>query len=82
VPLPAAILALLRKHAGDQAQVRERASQLRVDEGWIFATEIGAPINPESDWASSTVSTRGSAAVAGRIRNKLVISSSVIAETP
>lgn len=50
VPLPAAILELLRTHAGDQAKERERAAQLWLDEGWIFATETGAPINPRSDW--------------------------------
>jgi integrase len=50
VPLPAAILELLRHHAGDQAQERNAAAQLWVDEGWVFATEIGTPINPRSDW--------------------------------
>ena len=46
----AAILELLRTHAVDQAQEREKAAQLWLDEGWIFATETGAPINPRSDW--------------------------------
>ena len=50
MPLPEAILELLRTHAVDQAQERERAAQLWLDEGWIFATETGAPINPRSDW--------------------------------
>lgn len=44
------ILELLRTHADDQAHERENAAQLWLDEGWIFATETGAPINPRSDW--------------------------------
>lgn len=39
VPLPAAILELLRTHVSDQAQERERAAQLWLDEGWVFATK-------------------------------------------
>lgn len=50
VPLPAAILDLLRAHAAAQAVEREAAAQLWLDQGWIFATELGAPLNPRTDW--------------------------------
>ena len=41
VPLPAAVLDLLRDHAKAQAVQRRTAAQLWVDEGWIFSDEIG-----------------------------------------
>lgn len=50
VPLPAAILDLLRAHAAAQAAERETAAQLWLHQGWIFATELGAPLNPRTDW--------------------------------
>jgi integrase len=31
---------------------QERAAQLWVDQGWIFADEVGRPINPRTDWDS------------------------------
>ncbi len=50
VPLPAAMLDLLRAHAAAQEVERQTAGQLWLDQGWIFATELGEPINPRTDW--------------------------------
>jgi integrase len=50
VPLPAAVLDLLRDHAKAQAVQRRTAAQLWVDEGWIFSDEIGRALNPRTDW--------------------------------
>jgi integrase len=49
VPLPAAVLDLLRDHAKAQAVQRRTAAQLWVDEGWIFSDEIGRALNPRTD---------------------------------
>jgi integrase len=46
VPLPEAVLDLLRDHAKAQAVQRRTAAQLWVDEGWIFCDEIGRALNP------------------------------------
>jgi integrase len=50
VPLPEAVLDLLRDHAKAQAVQRRTAAQLWVDEGWIFSDEIGRALNPRTDW--------------------------------
>lgn len=50
VPIPAAVLQLLRTHAEEQDLDRATAAQLWREEGWIFATELGGPINPRTDW--------------------------------
>jgi integrase len=50
VPLPVAILDLLRGHADAQAVQRRTAVQLWVDEGWIFSDEVGRALNPGTDW--------------------------------
>jgi integrase len=50
VPLPAAVLELLRDHAEAQAVQRRTAAQLWVDEAWIFSDEIGRALNPRTDW--------------------------------
>jgi integrase len=50
VPLPEAVLDLLRDHAKAQAVQRRTAAQLWFDEGWIFSDEIGRALNPRTDW--------------------------------
>lgn len=50
VGLPDALCHLLREHRAHQAQERLRAGQLWRDGGWLFATEVGEPINPRTDW--------------------------------
>ena len=49
VPLPAAV-DLLCAHREAQKAEQARATQLWVDQGWIFTDEIGGPINPRTDW--------------------------------
>jgi integrase len=49
VPLPVAVLELLRDHAEVQAVQRRTAAQLWVDEGWIFSDELGRALNPRTD---------------------------------
>jgi integrase len=49
VPLPAAVLDLLRNHPEAQAVQRRTAAQLWVDEGWI-CDDIGRALNPRTDW--------------------------------
>lgn len=50
IGLPEALCGLLRKHRRQQDRERLRAGQLWRDEGWLFATEVGEPINPRTDW--------------------------------
>jgi integrase len=50
VPLPAAVLDLLRAHMEAQQLERDRAAQLWVEQGWIFTDETSGPINPRTDW--------------------------------
>jgi integrase len=50
VPLPEAVLDLLRDHAKAQAVQRRTAAQLWVEEGRIFSDEIGRALNPRTDW--------------------------------
>jgi integrase len=50
VPLPVAVLELLRDHAEVQAVQRRTAAQLWVDEGWIFSDDLGRALNPRTDW--------------------------------
>lgn len=50
IVLPAPLAAELREH--QQAQLAERAAagSLWRDERWVFATEVGAPIDPRKDY--------------------------------
>jgi integrase len=50
IGLPPPLIALLRKHLADQDAEREKARQLWSDEGWLFTTATGAPINPSTDY--------------------------------
>jgi len=51
VGLPDASCELLREHRAKQNEERLRAGQLWQDGDWLFATEIGASINPRTDWS-------------------------------
>lgn len=51
VGIPDALVALLREHRACQDGERVLAGQLWQEGGWLFATEVGAPINPRTDWA-------------------------------
>lgn len=50
IGLPETLCHLLKEHKVQQAQERLRAGQLWHDGGWLFATEVGDPINPRTDW--------------------------------
>ncbi|GGL89817.1 tyrosine-type recombinase/integrase [Nakamurella endophytica] len=44
------MVALLRQHREAQDRERQVAAQLWTDGDWLFATPIGAPINPRTDY--------------------------------
>jgi integrase len=50
IGLPAPLVALLRKHRAQQEAERARARQLWRDEGWVFATPTGGPLNHNTDY--------------------------------
>lgn len=50
IGLPPQLVALLRKHRADQEAERATARQLWRDEGWVFATPTGGPLNPNTDY--------------------------------
>lgn len=49
VGMPAPLIALLRKHRTEQNAERTVARQLWRDEGWVFATPTGGPLNHYTD---------------------------------
>jgi integrase len=50
VGLPPQLVALLRTHETEQRQERANVRQLWHDEGWVFASPTGQPINPRTDY--------------------------------
>jgi integrase len=50
VGLPDSLCVLLKDHRAKQNEERLHAGSEWVDGDWVFATIIGAPINPRSDW--------------------------------
>jgi integrase len=50
IGLPPQLVALLRAHRAEQERERERAGQLWRDEGWVFASPAGQPLNPNTDY--------------------------------
>lgn len=48
VPLPAAVVAMLRKHRIDQKAEKLRAGNQWTDSGLVFTTEFGAPVDPRN----------------------------------
>jgi integrase len=50
IGLPPQLVALLRTHRAEQERERALARQLWQDEGWVFATTTGQPINPRTDY--------------------------------
>src|SRR6266516_1276519 len=51
IGLPPQLVALLRAHRAEQQQERATARQLWQDEGWVFASPTGQPINPRTDYS-------------------------------
>lgn len=50
IGLPPQLVALLRTHWAEQQQERAKALQLWQDEGWVFASPTGQPLNPNTDY--------------------------------
>jgi integrase len=50
IGLPPQLVALLRTHRTEQERERELASELWHDEGWVFASPTGEPLNPNTDY--------------------------------
>jgi integrase len=50
VGLPAELVALLMHHREEQDRERAMAGQLWRDSGYVFATPVGEPINPNTDY--------------------------------
>ncbi|MDQ7906874.1 site-specific integrase [Phytohabitans sp. ZYX-F-186] len=50
VGVPGELVALLRRHREEQETERKTAAQLWHDEGWVFATPTGRPVNPNTDY--------------------------------
>lgn len=50
IGLPGQLATLLRKHRGEQEKDRANARQLWHEEGWVFATATGGPLNPNTDY--------------------------------
>ena len=46
VPLPAAVVAMLRRHRTTQKEDRMRAGDQWTDSGLVFTTEFGGPVDP------------------------------------
>lgn len=50
IGLPDELAALLRQHQEEQDKERQAARQLWRDEGWVFTTPAGRPLNPNTDY--------------------------------
>jgi integrase len=50
IGLPDELVGLLRKHEEEQDAERDLAAQLWREGGWLFATELGEPLNPRTDY--------------------------------
>lgn len=50
IGLPAPLTELLRQHHAEQEADRQLAGQLWWDSGYVFASKIGEPLNPNSDY--------------------------------
>ncbi|MFG2194458.1 tyrosine-type recombinase/integrase [Streptomyces sp. NPDC048639] len=54
VPLPAMCIAPLRWHRMRQAEAKQRAGDAWTDEGYVFATRTGRPVEPRNVYRSFT----------------------------
>lgn len=50
VGMPTQVANRLQSHRVEQAKDRDAALDLWVDEGWVFATPTGRPLNPNTDY--------------------------------
>ncbi|KQY55302.1 integrase [Aeromicrobium sp. Root495] len=52
IGLPAALVGLLEQHRAVQTSERRRAGERWVDEGWLFASEIGEALSLNTDYVA------------------------------
>ena len=69
VGLPAELVELLREHQTRQEVERRAAAQLWDDGGWLFANEVGGPINPSTDWSHWKALLRAAGIRDGRLHD-------------
>jgi len=50
IGLPGELVKILRDHWAAQTEERTTARQLWIDEGWVFASRTGRPLNPNTDY--------------------------------
>lgn len=50
VPLPEQLAKILRRHKEEQDRERALARDLWLDKGYVFASEVGEPLNPSTDY--------------------------------
>lgn len=50
IGLPDELVEMLKLHREEQGRERRRAGQLWQEGGWVFTTEVGKPVNPNSDY--------------------------------
>jgi integrase len=50
IGLPAQLVTLLHEHRAEQDRERDAAAQLWRESGYVFATPLGEPINPNTDY--------------------------------
>jgi integrase len=50
IGLPDELVEMLKLHREEQARERRRAGQLWQEGGWLFTTEFGRPVNPNTDY--------------------------------
>lgn len=50
IGLPDQLVTMLREHREKQAAEREHAANLWEEGDWVFASPIGRPLNPNSDY--------------------------------
>jgi integrase len=51
VGIPDPLVALLRQHHAQQLKERRNSGSLWNEQDWVFTNEIGAAINPRTDWS-------------------------------
>lgn len=50
IGLPDELVTMLRAHQKEQDTERDRAGQLWQEDGWLFTTPTGGPVNPRTDY--------------------------------
>jgi integrase len=69
IGLPAALVALLRSHHAAQLRLKAGARQLWHEGDWVFTSEIGEPLNPNSDYHRGNALLRRAGVPDGRLHD-------------